>query len=397
MKTAIFNILTTLFLLCSFRTSYAQVLTKEDSLAAGLLASTTATVLSGYGNVNYTNNLTDKQSNINLDRVVLFVGHKFSKKISFFSELEIEDAKIVGGSASGEISFEQAFLKFNINRSNYITAGLFIPRIGIINENHLPTTFSSNNRPFVEKYVIPATWRELGVGYYGSSQRIAGLNYSCALVNGLNSPSFESGTGIREGRFEGRDANANSIAVTGALLHYYKNFRTQVSAYYGGSLGISKASADTLGLNTGLFGTPVGLYEANVQYSGKHLFFKALGCFVTIRDAAKLNAVYGNNTPEQYFGGYFEAGYKHSTKNSKIWQAYARYEYMDLNLKLPSNAVLNHSLTRRYIVAGVNFQPVAGVIVKLDYTLMISNAAPISNTPVTKQKNLINLGVGYSF
>jgi hypothetical protein len=97
MKTAIFNILTTLFLLCSFRTSYAQVLTKEDSLAAGLLASTTATVLSGYGNVNYTNNLTDKQSNINLDRVVLFVGHKFSKKISFFSELEIEDAKIVGG------------------------------------------------------------------------------------------------------------------------------------------------------------------------------------------------------------------------------------------------------------------------------------------------------------
>jgi len=397
MNTAFTKGLSFIFLFCTLTTSYAQVLTKEDSLAAGLLASNTATVLSGYGNVNYTNNLTDKQSNINLDRVVLFVGHKFSKKISFFSELEIEDAKIVGGSASGEISFEQAFLKFNINRSNYITAGLFIPRIGIINENHLPTTFSSNNRPFVEKYVIPATWRELGVGYYGSSARIAGLNYSCALVNGLNSPSFESGTGIREGRFEGRDANANSIAVTGALLHYYKNFRTQVSAYYGGSLGISKASADTLGLNTGLFGTPVGLYEANVQYSGKHLFFKALGCFVTIRDAAKLNTVYGNDTPEKYFGGYFEAGYKHTTKNAKIWQAYGRFEYMDLNLKLPSNAVLNHSLTRRYIVAGLNFQPVAGVIVKLDYTLMISNAAPISNTPVTKQKNLINLGVGYSF
>ncbi len=375
----------------------AQVLTKEDSLAAGIIASNTATVLSGYGNVNYTNNLTDKAANINLDRVVLFVGHKFSKKISFFSELEIEDAKIVGGSASGEISFEQAFLKFNINRSNYITAGLFIPRIGIINENHLPTTFSSNNRPFVEKYVIPATWRELGVGYYGSSQRIAGLNYSCALVNGLNSPSFESGTGIREGRFEGRDANANSIAVTGALLHYFKNFRTQISAYYGGSLGISRTSADTLGLNTGLFGTPVGLYEANVQYSGKHLFFKALGCFVTIRDAAKLNAAYGTNTPEQYVGGYFEAGYKHTTKGAKIWQGYARYEYMDLNLKLPTNGVLDPSLTRRYLVAGINFQPVAGVIVKFDYTLMMSNSTPISNTPVMKQKNFINLGLGYSF
>jgi len=29
--------------------------------------------------------------------------------------------------------------------------------------------------------------------------------------------------------------------------------------------------------------------------------------------------------------------------------------------------------------------------------LMVSNATPISNTPVMKQKNFINLGVGYSF
>ena len=70
---------------------------------------------------------------------------------------------------------------------------------------------------------------------------------------------------------------------------------------------------------------------------------------------------------------------------------------MDLNLRLPKNGVVDPSLTRRYLVAGVNFQPVAGVIVKLDYTLMISNSTPISNTPVMKQKNFINLGVVYSF
>ena len=160
--------------------THSQVLTKEDSLAAGLIASNNSTVLSGYGSFNYENNITNETATINVDRLVLFVGHKFTKKISFFSELEIEDAKVVGGKASGEFSLEQAFLKFNINRSNYLTAGLFIPRIGIINENHLPNTFNGNKRPMVETLLIPSTWRELGVGFYGTSNRIAGLNYSFA-------------------------------------------------------------------------------------------------------------------------------------------------------------------------------------------------------------------------
>jgi hypothetical protein len=368
---------------------FAQVLTKEDSLNAGLIAANTATVISGYGNVNYTNNLTDKEANINLDRVVLFVGHKFSKKVSFFSELEVEDAKVAGGGVSGEIALEQAFIKFNIDRNNYLTAGLFIPRIGIINENHLPTTFNSNNRPFVEKYVIPATWRELGVGYYGSSSKIAGLNYTLAVVNGLSSPSFESGNGIREGRYEGSDANAGAIAVTGSLLHYYKNFRTQVSAYYGGSLGLPKTMADTMGLKTGLFGTPVGLYEANVQYNSKHLTFKALGCLVTVPDAEQLNNAFGHNVPEQILGAYFEAAYKYVTKGQHIWRLFSRFEYMDMNMKLPQNATFDATLDRKYIVSGINYQPVQGVMIKLDHTFMLKGDDSVTN--------FVNLGLGYSF
>jgi hypothetical protein len=70
----------------------------------------------------------------------------------------------------------------NINRNNYIVGGLFIPRIGITNENHLPTTFNSNDRPFVEQFVIPATWRELGISVYGQIPKIPGLNYSAVIM-----------------------------------------------------------------------------------------------------------------------------------------------------------------------------------------------------------------------
>jgi hypothetical protein len=106
--------------LCS-SAAYSQVLTKEDSLAAGLIASNNATVVSGYGNARYEANTDNGQATVNLDRIVLFVGHKFNKKISFFSELELEDAKIEGGSPSGEISMEQAFIKMNYNKNNYST------------------------------------------------------------------------------------------------------------------------------------------------------------------------------------------------------------------------------------------------------------------------------------
>ena len=147
----------------------AQILTKEDSLSAGIISRNTATVISGYGSVKYKYAFNSKLAEANVDRVILFVGHKFNNKISFFSELEVEDAKVAGGEAGGEIALEQAFLKFNLTKNAYLSAGLFIPRIGIINENHLPTTFNGNDRPFVERFIIPATWREIGISLFGST------------------------------------------------------------------------------------------------------------------------------------------------------------------------------------------------------------------------------------
>ena len=111
-----------------FTTTNAQklVMTNEDSLQVG--GNTQKTVISGYGSAYYQRNFDLKQSVITLERAVLFVGHQFSDKISFFSELELENAKVEGGvSNNAEISMEQAFLKFNLNAHQYLIAGLFTP------------------------------------------------------------------------------------------------------------------------------------------------------------------------------------------------------------------------------------------------------------------------------
>ena len=385
--------------------SFSQVLTREDSLAAGLIRSNATTVISGYGNVNNTSNLTTKKNTINLDRLILFVGHKFNNKISFFSELELENAKLAPGNVDGEFSVEQAFIKFNLNDNHYITGGLFIPRIGIINENHLPNTFNSNNRPMVETIVIPSTWRELGVSYYGSSNNIPGLNYTLALVNGLSSANFKNGSGIKEGRYEGSNASSGALAVTGSLLYYRGFFRTQVSAYYGGSNGITPREADSLQLNKGVFSSPIGLLDFNMQYHGPRFQFKALACLVSISDAAKINTAYANNTSKQMLGAYLEAGYDFYKTEENTARIYSRFEYINLNQKLAENSIENTTLKQNYLTSGICFLPVKGVMLKLDYTYRLTgeiNPALVVNPfpkglPYYTQQHILNLGLAYSF
>lgn len=403
-------IITSVALLGSI-SNQAQVITREDSLNAGLVAKNAPTVISGYGQAKVEYDLKNRTGVANLTRNVLFLGHRFSNKISFFSEMEIEDAKIAGGKPSGEISMEQLFVKFNINRNNYIVGGLFIPRIGITNENHLPTTFNSNDRPFVEQFVIPATWRELGISVYGQIPKIPGLNYSAAIMNGLSSAGFQQGSGLREGRFEGSNATASNLAVTGALLYYVKHFRIQASTYYGGTAGVSKKQGDSLHIDYGAFGTPVSLSEVNVQYNGtKGLHFKALGTYVSIKDADKINLAYANNTPSSMYGYYVELGYNIFQTIDKLktqsMLVFARYESMDLNASVPKNGIEDGLQQKQYIVAGLHYQPLKGVSVKLDYvyrvtgeynkTLYVTNPYA-TNTPFYTNYHFINLGIGYSF
>ena len=387
----------------------AQILTREDSLSNGMTTTGKNTVISGYGQVKVNYDLRQQIGEASLTRNVLFIGHRFNEKIVFFSEMELEDAKI-GGGASGELSMEQLFLKVDINRNLYLVTGLFIPRIGIINENHLPTTFNGNDRPFVETMVIPSTWREIGIGLYGQPRSIQGFNYSVALLNGLNSGGFEFGTGIRNGRFEGNKATASNLAITASALYYYKNFRFQASGYIRGSSGLSKIQADSLQLESGAFGNPVALGEANVQYNNNGWQFKALATAVNISQAYSINRAYANNTPEMMTGAYAELGYNllYLGKNppKQNLTLFCRYETMNLNYRIPVNGIRDDFQQKKFIVSGITYQPMHGVSFKLDYVYSQTgsyNKELYVVNPYTTQRpfyqtnHFINLGFGYSF
>jgi hypothetical protein len=380
---------------------------REDSLATGG-AKPSSTFIGGYGSAVYQNDRNAGASRATLERVVLFVGHAFSSGISLFTEMEIEDAKVEGGEEGGELAFEQAYIKFDVARNHSIVAGLFIPRLGIINEQHLPTSFHGNERPHTERLVIPSTWRELGIGYYGALDAVD-MRYSLALTTGLDARGFGNGRGIRGGRFEGSNATADNLALSGSVQLRAGDFQIQCSGYAGGASGLTAKQADSLQLRSGMFGTPVLLGEADVQYANGGFAATALAAFINIPDADRINRAYANNTPESLFGAYAEVSYDllHVFDDAAAAQLclFLRYETMDLNTTIASNGIQDDALKQQHLVAGVSFLPVPNVVVKADVrSTRTGQANPALRIdpdaiadPYQRSNVVVNLGIGYSF
>lgn len=382
------------------KTKAEQIITNEDSLLSN---SDNKTVISGYGSAFYQHNKNTQQASMNLERAILFVGHKFNNRISLFTEMEVENAKVEGGN-NGEIAFEQAYLRFNFTPSSYLVAGLFVPRIGIINENHLPVNFNGVERTIVEQIVIPATWRELGVGYYGASKRLP-LHYSFALINGLNSADFVHGNGIREGRYEGSNANATSLALTSSLQYTVSDFKFQLSGYLGGSAGLTKRDADSLHLNNSVFGTTVYLGEADIQYNHNAFNAKILGTYISIPDADKINNAYNNNVASGMVGVYAELSYDWLFKKHKTEQliSFVRYEFIDLNnsISVP-NVKYDGTLKQSHFLLGLGYLPIPNVVIKADIRILNTGEqnpilSTINTLPYNANNQFVNIGIGYSF
>ena len=408
----ILTTLITVFLLSNWANAQTHTagkhstLTNEDSLNTS--NDKPRTVISGYGSISFQRDFNAQNGILNLDRAVLFVGHQFNRKISFFSELEIEDAKVSGGDVGGEVAMEQAYLKFNLSPTKYLVAGLFIPRIGLINENHLPVNFNGVERPIVEQLIIPATWREIGIGFYGRFKK-APLDYSLALVNGLNAEGFEHGSGLREGRFEGRNASINSFAFTAALQYYYKNLIVQVSGYAGGSNNLNKRASDSLDIHSGPFSFPVYLTEADIRWSKKGFNVRALGTYIGLPDASEINKTYANNTPHSMYGAYAEVAYNlfensHKMKGQQL-NVFGRYEMLDLNASIPDKGIYDGTVKQQHILAGFSYLPISNVVIKADVRLfhtgeenpaLVINPSPI-RLPYKQNNQFLNIGIGYSF
>src|SRR5437867_4204605 len=262
------------------------------------------TTIGGYGEVHYTYPTGPRTpAVVNLARFVVYLAHSFDDRLAFRSELEVEDAKIEGGTVGGEVALEQAYLDYRLGDWITLRTGLVLPPVGIINETHEPPTFNGVERPGFDHDVIPTTWREIGLGAVGTMPGGSGLAYRVYLVNGLRADGLSAGEGIREGRQEGRRASFANPSVTGRLEWARPGVKIGGSFRYGGA-------ADTKGaVGTGTCGAPVALHAADARYETGPFALRAVVANISVSYARAINAAYGQSVGSRIAGGYFEAAY----------------------------------------------------------------------------------------
>jgi len=356
--------------------------------------------IGGYGEFNYQTTVSDeagKKDNADFERLVLYTGYKFTDSIIFNSEIEFEHAST---GESGSVSVEFAAVDFLLDPMFNVRAGMLLMPMGFLNQIHEPPFYFGNNRPEVERTIIPSTWREIGVGMFG--ELAPGLTYTTYVVNAMDAKGFES-SGIRGGRQKGSKASAESLAFVGRMDYAPEQLP---GVTFGGSayLGNSGQKQDFNGQQVDAF---TQLYEAHLQWKYRGLEFRTLGSWGHIDDAAELSADYTARLRadgdigatetraigEENYGWYAELGYDvmpHLFPESGQYLApFFRYESMDTIASAPSGFADDLNQDKRIIQFGLNYKPIPNVVIKADYRNMDSEGGDLPDD--------FNLGLGFIF
>ena len=340
----------------------------------------------GYGEIHYNEPDGAPRGQIDFHRFVLFVGHSFTEKISFRSEIEIEHTKIEAGAADGgEVALEQAYLDFRLADAVGIRAGILLAPVGLVNLTHEPPAFNGVERPAVDRVIIPTTWREAGAGIYGTPAE--GVQYQLYLTAGLNAQGFDAANGIRGGRQEGFESNPANPSLTGRV-----DFSPAAGLALGASFFAGNANAGTDSIGS----AAVSLWSADVRYAAGPVALRGLVAVASIGDAALINRSTGGNVADRLFGYYLEGAYNLFpliVPGSDIdLFLFLRYEKYNTQARTTGFTPLAQ-YDRIDIVLGMTLKPVYNVAVKTDYTWM-RNAL---NSPSAPNSGQFNLGLGYYF
>lgn len=323
---------------------------------------------------------------LDFHRFVLLFTHRFSDRLRFVSELELEHGFVEGLEPSGELELEQAYLDFLVTPALNFRAGMVLVPVGIINERHEPPVFHGVERPFVDTVIVPTTWFDVGAGIHGTVGR--GFRYRAYAMAPLDATEFSAEEGIRGGAQHGSEAQMRNVALTGRL-EYVGTRGLQVGAsFWRGDTGFRLPRIDT----------KVGLYEFDARVSRGRFEARGQHARVFISGAGALNDAMGRltaidpNIGEQLRGSYVEAAYRFLPGTFPHDAAvFARYENFDTQFRLPAGSVKLPQFDRDAWVVGATYWVDPDVAIKFDYS-HVRNQSTVVPSPRS-----VNVGLGWWF
>jgi hypothetical protein len=330
---------------------------------------------------------------LDLHRFVLFIAHNFNDRFRFYSELELEHAFVAdsdGVAIPGSFQVEQAFIDWRILKGDsealYLRAGVVLVPMGIINQWHEPPIFNGVERPFVDRVIIPTTWREGGAGIWG--EPIEGLRYEFYVVGGLDASGFSGSSGLRGGRLKVTQAVLNGPAFTGRI-----EWEPRLGMVLGLAPYFGLAGPKSLDVNVKVSGI-----AADWRIRRKGFESRALLAYFHLGDPESVRALrtipVGETEPistvgSDLFGVYGELGYNviRSVDTEMELVPFVRLDYYDTTFE-ESNPFFD---LPAFLVptVGFSYRPIPQIALKFDYQALLASFGP--------NENRWNLGLGWMF
>lgn len=355
--------------------------------------------LGGYGEANYINFVGDEEDT-DLDRsdalrTVLYLGYKFSDSIVFNSEIEFEHAttsSVNNGAGGGSVSVELAALDFMWRPELNARAGILLVPMGFVNEIHEPPFFYGVQRPETETRILPSTWRENGVGIFGSLGET--VEYRFYTLAGLNAQNF-SDAGIRAGRQQGNRSLSEDFAFVTRV-----DWTPEVVPGFllGGAVYVGDSGQDVEVAGGDVPDARLWIFEGHAQYQNGPFHARGLFAFTSLSDARELNTVLARPVDaaiaDEMLGGYAEVAYDVYPllfgDERRQLEPFIRVEYVDTQYDVPDGFVANRDRANWIHAGGVNFYPHSNVVLKVEYR-------NVNTRGQGERADELGLGMGFAF
>lgn len=370
-----------------------QVDTAVQAAVSNIEPTPSDTSVGGYGEVSYSNYKDGSvKDEIDLNRFVLFFGHRFNDKLRLYSEFEIEHA-IASAGDKGEAEIEQAYIEYNLLPQANLRAGLMLMPLGILNETHEPPTYYGVFRNEVETRIIPSTWREAGIGLQGKLMDNA-LEYNAGISSGFDASKYAGSAkyGIKDMHGEASQAAANNLALYAGLNYRQPGWLLGGGVFTGnaGQNGNGDIPSPALqGKNARLT-----LWDVHGKYSIGNLEMQALYARGSLGDTQAINDAVGivpgdgnDAAPNSFYGGYVQAAYHVWRKDEMRLTPFVRYERYNTQASVDAGYTANPLNEEAVTTLGANFNLSREVVFKTDWQKYKTDSL----------KDRFNLGVGWMF
>lgn len=351
-----------------------------------------------------------------IPHAVIYLGYDFGKGWTMGTEIEFEHGGVgmayekedeEGGEweqeveKGGEVELEQFWIQKSFGHWANIKAGHIVVPVGLNNAYHEPLNFFTVYRPEGENTILPSTWHQTGVSFWGKTK---GWRYELQFLAGLNSDNFTNTGWIKKGPGTPTEGEIATKYGTALRIDNYciKGLRIGLSGYYGHAIGNSYPNNKD-GAESKYKGV-VAIGAIDFTYNNYNWIVRGQADYGYLSDAKQLkyftNRLNGLSpfhhsafVSKNAFAYGIEAGYNIFSQIEKLRQdnqklyLFGRYEHYNPYASKTKNTSYDYTNVQRMAV-GINYYPVKQIAVKAEYSHRFLKSQ-YNNEPA------INIGVAY--